>query len=87
MNATAVSSKGHKVPVTERALIQRINRVLRKQDMVLKTARGWRMHVDMGHYYVVNTRINGVMAHYKNCNPEALARELGVLQPYEEMVA
>ena len=28
----------------------------------------------------------GVMYNYKDCDPEDLARELGVLKPYEEVV-
>ena len=75
-----------KVPVTMRALIARINRKLAPQDLQLKTARGMRVRVDVGDYYVINTRINGIMQRYKDCDPEELARELGVLKQYEEVV-
>jgi hypothetical protein len=78
--------KTTKVPVAMRALIARINRKLGQQDMQLKTARG-RMRDDVGDHYVVNTRLNAVMYHYKDCDPEKLARDLGVLKPYEQVVA
>jgi hypothetical protein len=73
-----------KVPVTVRALIARINRKL-APDLQLKIARG-RARVDVGDYYVVNTRINGVMQRYKDCDPEELGRELDVLKGYEVVV-
>ena len=74
-----------KVPVTARAAIQRINRALAQDDMVLRTARGVQEHINVGHYYVVNTRINGVVYRYKDVNLEDLGRELGVLKPYEQV--
>jgi hypothetical protein len=54
-----------KLPVSERATIQRINRALASQDMVLRTARSERMRLDVGHWYVVNTRVNGIVQYYK----------------------
>jgi hypothetical protein len=75
-----------KVPVTVRALIARINRKLALHDLQLKTARGTRMRVDVGDYYVINVRFNGLMQRYRDCDPEELARELGVLRQYEEVV-
>ena len=44
-----------KAKVSERAIIARINRALAPQDMQLKTSRGWRMKLDVGDYYVINT--------------------------------
>jgi hypothetical protein len=72
------------VPVTARALIQRINRALKKDDQVLRQARGERARLDLGDYYVVNTRRNFIDA--QHVNVEALARELDVLKPYEHVV-
>ena len=44
------------VPVSERALIQRINRKLASDLEVLKTARGRRAEFDLGRYYVIDLR-------------------------------
>jgi hypothetical protein len=76
-------TKAMRVPLIARATIQRINRVLAGDDMVLRTARGMQEEIACGHYYVVNTRINGVVYEYKDVDLEALARKLGVLKPYE----
>jgi hypothetical protein len=75
-----------KVPVTMRALIARINRRLAVDHMQLKASRGQRMRLDVGEYYVLNTRLNGIMHHYRDCDPEDLGRELGVLKSYEQVV-
>jgi len=72
------------VPVTARALMQRINRALRKDDQMLRQARGERARLDLGEFYIVDTRINGITG--KDVNVEALARELDVLKPYEHVV-
>jgi hypothetical protein len=72
------------VPVSERAVIQRINRKIAADDLQLKVARGARMQLDMrGHYYVLNTRINGICYWSKGLDLEAYAREVGALAPYE----
>jgi hypothetical protein len=65
--------------VTERAVVARINRRLRQDDEVLRKTRSRRAWLDLGDFYVVNTRINGIVA--KFCDPEDLARELGLLRP------
>jgi len=72
-------------PVSERAVIARINRALAPQDMHLKTSRGWRMKLDVGHYYVVNTRINGIVQPYKHMDLQSIARDVGVLEDWEEV--
>ena len=69
-----------KVPVTMWALIARINRRLAANEIQLKTARNMRMRLDVGTYYVVNTRINGMVQPYKDCDSEQFGRELGVLK-------
>jgi hypothetical protein len=74
-----------KIPVSERAIIQRINRVLRRQDMELRTARGAQLQLDVGRWYVVNTRVNGVMYPYKHADLADIARETGVLRDWEEV--
>lgn len=67
------------IPVTKRALVQRINRKLRKQDETLKAHRG----ANVGSYYRVDTEINGLLE--DDVDLEDLGRELGVLAPYEQL--
>jgi hypothetical protein len=67
-----------------RALIARINRKLAAEDEVLRVSRGARQLFDLGQYYIVNTRINGITG--QNMDPEGVGRELGVIKPYEEVV-
>lgn len=73
----------HKVPVTPRALIQRINRRLATDNEVLKAARGARMQQEVGDYYIVDLSRNAVTR--TSANPEKLARELGVLKDWETL--
>lgn len=75
---------GSKVPVTERAMIQRINRALAEDDLRLKVARGARAMQDCGRLYVVNVKINGVVQH--DVNLEDLARKLRTIEAFEELV-
>ena len=76
-------TKATRVPVTTRAIIQRINRKLRREDKMLKKPRGaWTY--DLGDYYIVDIRRN--LLDDVRVDPETLARELGVLQDYEEVV-
>jgi hypothetical protein len=73
-----------KVPVSLRAVIQRLNRKLAADDEVLKKARGQRWQSDLGDYYIVNANNNMLVGGH--INPEEEARERGVLKPYEEVV-
>jgi hypothetical protein len=70
-----------KIRVSRRAAIARINRVLAKRDEVLRASRGARCRADLGDHYILDWRINGVVE--KDVNVEDVARELGVLHPYE----
>jgi len=76
---------GGKFPVSTRAVIQRINRAFAKNgsDEWLKIARGWRYRLDCGQYYTINLHHNCIARH--DVSPKDLARELGVLKPYEEV--
>lgn len=69
------------VPVSTRALIQRINRKLAERDQVLRTARGERARTELGDYFVIDVHRN-VLTLYR-VNLEVLGRELGALQPWE----
>ena len=72
------------VPVSKRALMQRINRVLNKDQEQLLTARGFDAEKDLGKYYVLNHRIGA--ASRLGVDLEELGRELGVLKPHETFV-
>jgi hypothetical protein len=72
------------VAVSRRALIQRINRKLRDSDRMLKATRGERARVDVGDYYVIDVRVNGIVE--KDVDLEETARDLGVLTAYERLV-
>lgn len=70
-----------KVTVSLRATIQRINRKLKPDLQSVKTARGERLRQEVGDYYIIDYDRNYVAD--KDIDPEAYARELGVLQPWE----
>jgi hypothetical protein len=74
--------KTETVPVTTRALIQRINRKLAAQGQTLRKARGASC-AGLGDYYVIDTRRNAVTL--KRVGLEALGRELEALHPWESL--
>jgi hypothetical protein len=78
-----MATKPQKAPVSERALIQRINRKLWDDDEMVKTTRGGRAEMDLGRHYVVNWRINGVI--HKDIDLEDWGRDLGVLKNWEKV--
>ena len=70
------------VPVSERAIIARINRKLRPDLIQLKKLRGDRWLSDLGRYYLIDgsNHVAGTdidLAEY--------ATELGVLKPWERL--
>ena len=73
--------KEKRIPVSERALIQRINRVLIKRDEYLCVARGGRVLQEYGHYYTVDLRRN--QAVQGDVDLEPFGRELGCLKEWE----
>jgi hypothetical protein len=77
-----------RVAVTERAVVQRINRKFLSEDgrpaRELKKTKGARAKIDLGDFYVLNTARNFIDAHH--VDPEATARELGVLADWEFVV-
>jgi hypothetical protein len=75
------NASGRKVPVTTRALVQRINRKLAAEDMKLKATRGMRAVADLGDFYVIDASRNFVVD--KDVNIEELGRKVGALQPWE----
>ena len=73
------------VPVTERALVARINRKLRHDLMALRRApRTGKTPADLGDYYVVNHRLNIVQDTHVNLAD--LGRVLDCLKPWERLV-
>ncbi len=82
------------IPVTTRALVQRINRAFEREDgrdphlegpwRVLKSVRGLRAREEFGDYYVLDARINVVMEDFVDV--EELGREIDALKPYEQLV-
>ena len=75
-----------KVPVTERTLVQRINRTISKNDQTLRKARpDTRAAKECGTFYSVSTRTRGVVD--SRIDIEAMGRELGVLKAFEQLAS
>jgi hypothetical protein len=72
-----------RVPVSLRAVIQRINRRLGSEEKVLKIARSERVKDAVGWYYVLDVNRNWVISRWVNV--EQYARDLGVLKEWERM--
>jgi hypothetical protein len=80
----AVKNKhSNTIPVTIRALLQRINRSLAKNDQILKATRGTQMRRDAGEFFILDLSRNEVLT--KDVDPQVLGRELGVLKDYEHL--
>ena len=71
-----------RVPVSRRALIQRINRKLPDHE-TLKTTRG-RCGTKLGRHYIIDKSNNPITCQFVYL--EKLRRELGVLREYERVV-
>jgi hypothetical protein len=85
-NQQSAAPLPRKVIVTERALLQRINRSLAKQAQSLKKSRpGTHMAAEYGTYYSVDLRTNNIVGTWKDA--QALVREFDVLRPYEALSA
>ncbi len=78
-----MAKKQTKVPVTSRALIQRINRALKDRGEMVRTARGERALLDLGQFYVIDVSANCVMA--KDIDLEQWGRDLEALKPFEAL--
>lgn len=74
--------KKQSVPVTRRALIQRVNRVLAKDGQAVKATRG-RAAESLGCYFRLDIKHKTVLA--RNVNLEQLGRELGALRGWESL--
>jgi len=78
------------VAVTEKALVNRINRHLRRRHDLeatdlyrLKKTRSAQARVDHGDYYLYNCRTHSVVK--KQIDLDAYARDLGALKPFERV--
>lgn len=71
-----------KVPVSERALIARINRKLAHQGEKLFRSRSNEIQVTVGDYYIVDLERNTTAG--QKVGLESLAKKLGALKPYEK---
>ena len=74
-------AKAMKVPVTERSVVARVNRRLASDGEQLKPARSERLRAQVGDWYVLDVKLNGISR--KDVNLEAIARECGALQDWE----
>jgi hypothetical protein len=72
------------VPVTTRALVQRINRKLARDEKQLRAYRGGRWETTLGRYYVVDVNRNAIVD--TDVNLETLARELDALRAWEALM-
>jgi len=71
----------HKIPVSARAAIARINRKLRSDFEVLKTARSESVERNVGRYFILDVQHNYIAHVHQDL--ETLGRKLGVLQEWE----
>jgi hypothetical protein len=78
-----VKSTKEKVPVTKHALVQRINRALKKDGEKLQAARGMQAFLDLGDFYTIDVSRNFILE--KNVDLEKMGRRLGVLKPFERL--
>lgn len=72
-------SKKIGISVSERALIQRINRKLKEDNQKIRKPKTY--HPEVGEYYIVDYLENHVVQ--TNVNLEKLARDVKALAPYE----
>lgn len=71
-------------PVTEKALVGRVNRKLAPEFQALRTLRGKGFLGTLGRRYIVNLRNNTIVA--SHVDVEQLARELGVIDDHEALI-
>ena len=73
------------IPVSEHVVTKRINNALKKEGKRLVKSRSDGEILNMGDWYVIETCRNQVVDFY--CRIEEIARDRGVLQPYECITA
>ena len=73
------------VNVSERAVMQRINRRLTREDKRIHRARRWPEHLKLGKHYIIDELKNVVCDSHVFI--EQYAREIGAMQPWECLVS
>jgi hypothetical protein len=79
-------SKRHddRIPITTRALYQRIARVLRERGQILRSSgRNAQAQKQLGAHYLIDTITSTIVR--KHVDLPSLADELAVLRPYERV--
>ena len=71
------------VPISERALVQRINRALAKDGETLRKARSAQTASSVGEYFIVDVKKNSVAR--ARVDLVELGRELKLIAPYERV--
>lgn len=71
------------VPVTERAIVQRINRRLKPDLLQLKKCRDGRWHDELGDYYLLDLNRNSIDE--KHVDLATMAKELKVISDFEQV--
>lgn len=70
-----------KLPVSQQALIKRINRKLKQDGQQLKKARGERWKSTTGDYFIVDINRNYIVE--THIDLEKYGRKIGALEAYE----
>ena len=73
-----------KAAVTRQAVIQRINRALKKEGRILRKNRRFN-DITLGDYFIVDIQSNSIARSGMDVDVEELAREIGVLAKYEKL--
>jgi hypothetical protein len=78
-----VQMEQKKIPVSRRALLARVNRILAKKDQALRISRSHGERSNLGEAYILDTHKNSPV--FMNVNLKDLAEELGAIKAFEEM--
>ena len=74
------------VKVSEEALLQRLDRVLKKRGLILKKSKAKKDKAELGEWFIVDTlSTTGNFIYKKNVNLEAYARQIGCLEKWERL--
>jgi len=77
-----------KYPVSERALIQRLNRALARDELQVKKTRGRRAFSTLGEYFLINPSTHVIGKHNLSLDDLVdMAKDRGVMAKYEKLVS
>jgi hypothetical protein len=71
--------------LTPRTLNQRIQRRLRHDGQHLRASRSSKTELQVGRFYIVDVYHHHIVQ--TDVDPETLARDLGILRPWEQVAA